>query len=516
MDTDVNNNNDKANHCVYISFDNNDQSISFFINYLKATFNHHGIYQLDDQSDRLADRIKILVVVFSKEDTFSAPENLVNQLPKKDLVVVPVLYKVTILSARQNAMLDQVLLDSSAVLPGHIYNEERSEYEFTKEIARDVCEKLYPTAEIGIHRRQKEIENLLCKQPWGVRTLGIFGKPGIGKTTLAIALFRHMSGGYDASCLIKDFDTKYNGKRLDPLDPDYLSEIPMEEFDQNCIDSEPINRKKRVLIALDDVRNAPDAKSFLGGFDKFGPGSLIIITSQNEQILKECQVSVFYELKGLNDEEALELFTRCAFGNIVIEEDPLDLSKNEIKSKTMVEMVSTLPDVCEVLIAENKCIRLIPYEEYNEAKENKEFQSDNDAVSATRDTDIITLTTSDLCSKSYPQKNLRSRIYKRFSKSLPRNLRLYRLDYNSMIRSLSEHLQKHHNDILQGVASQLQKLSQSFLNSRDHDLLEQNLQRLFTLSGGCDRIKRFLDLLRKNRELNRKGRRELEIKLNRD
>ena len=85
-----------------------------------------------------------------------------------------------------------------------------------------------------------------------------------------------------------------------------------------------------------------------------------------------------------------------------------------------------------------------------------------------------------------------------------------------MIRSLSEHLQKHHNDILQGVASQLQKLSQSFLNSRDHDLLEQNLQRLFTLSGGCDRIKRFLDLLRKNRELNRKGRRELEIKLNRD
>ena len=119
MDTDVN------NHCVYISFDNNDQSISSFINYLKATFNHHGIYQLDDQSDRLADRIKILVVVFSKEDTFSAPENLVNQLPKKDLVVVPVLYKVTILSARQNAMLDQVLLDSSAVLPGHIYNEER-------------------------------------------------------------------------------------------------------------------------------------------------------------------------------------------------------------------------------------------------------------------------------------------------------------------------------------------------------------------------------------------------------
>lgn len=123
---------------------------------------------------------------------------------------------------------------------------------------------------------------------------------------------------------------------------------------------------------------------------------------------------------------------------------------------------------------------------------------------ATRDTDLITLTTSDLCSKSYPQKSLRARLYNRFSKSIPRNLRLYRLDYNSMIRSLSEHFQKHHV-LVQGVSSQLQKLSQSFSNSRDHDLLEQNLQRLLTLSGGCDRIKRVLDFLRKIRELNRKG-----------
>lgn len=73
-----------------------------------------------------------------------------------------------------------------------------------------------------------------------------------------------------------------------------------------------------------------------------------------------------------------------------------------------------------------------------------------------------------------------------------------------MIRSLSEHFQKHHV-LVQGVSSQLQKLSQSFSNSRDHDLLEQNLQRLLTLSGGCDRIKRVLDFLRKIRELNRKG-----------
>lgn len=240
-----------------------------------------------------------------------------------------------------------------------------------EEIARDVCEKLYPTEEIGIHRRLEEIENLLCEKPWCVRTLGIFGTADIGKTTLVTALFRHMSGGYDASCLIKDFHTKYNENRLETLDHEYLSEIPVEKFDLNSVDSEPNLRKKRVLVALDDVRNAQDAKSFLDGFNKFGPGSLIIIISRDKQILEECQMSEFYELKGLKDEEALKLFTRCAFGNDVIEDNLMDLSMNEIecyngkpcdirsyakevKIKTMLEIRPALPDVCELFITGNE------------------------------------------------------------------------------------------------------------------------------------------------------------------
>lgn len=127
----VDNKNNKADHCVYISFDNNDPSIYSFINYLKATFNRHGIYQLDDESHGFAERIRVLVVVFSKDYTFYAPENIVNNRSKSNLVVVPVLYGVTISSAwQQIAGLDQVtmwqlVLLYSAVLPGHVYNKKR-------------------------------------------------------------------------------------------------------------------------------------------------------------------------------------------------------------------------------------------------------------------------------------------------------------------------------------------------------------------------------------------------------
>lgn len=280
------------------------------------------------------------------------------------------------------------------------------ESEFLEEIARDLFEKLYPTEEIGIQSPLKELENLLCKQPWGVRTIGIFGEPRIGKTTLASAFFRLISHGYDDSCFIKDFQKEYNEKSLEYLPLEYSSKTPMEKLDLKRFDSQPSHRKKWVLIALDDVRNAQDAKSFLGGYDKFGPGSLIIITSEKREILEQCQMNEIYELNGLNDEDALKLFTRCAFGTEVIEKNLLDLSMRvvecsdgnphalrsyaeELMGKVMVEMGQAFPDDCDVFgngqdgscgNEKNTYLRLTPCEEDNEPQETKEFPSDHNAV----------------------------------------------------------------------------------------------------------------------------------------
>ncbi|KFK22778.1 hypothetical protein AALP_AAs40503U000100 [Arabis alpina] len=284
-----------------------------------------------------------------------------------DFVVVPVFYHDSKSSVEQHMensgdTFKAVRNSMPKLRRCHEYDGERSESEFQEEIARDVFEKLYPTEEIGIQSIILDIEDLLCKQPWGVRTI------------------------------------------------------------------EPSYRKKRVIIALDDVRKAQDAKSFLGEFDKFGLGSLIILTSRDKRILQDCQMSEIYELKGLNDKDALKLFTRCAFGKDVIEENLLNdsvkaiecckgnpstlrLDAKEFKGKATIEKELVLPDVCEVFITgddvscdivKNTDMQIIPCEEDDAPQENKVFPSDHNAVLATKDTKTIILTPSHLCTKLLP------------------------------------------------------------------------------------------------------------------
>ncbi|WZZ35473.1 hypothetical protein YC2023_018874 [Brassica napus] len=199
--------------------------------------------------------------------------------------------------------------------------------ELIEEIAKNVSEKLNPTENIGIHKQLRVLENLLCKQPWGFRSIGILGKPGIGKTTFVEAAFQRMRDGYN----VFRFIIECNNKIIEHFSDEDFQEIVMEEFDLNNQDAGPCHRRKRLLLVLDGLQNAQDAESFLRGFNRFGPGSLLIITSSDRKVLELCHVNEIYELKGLNDEDALKLFTRCVFGKDVIDEELRKLSVSEIE-----------------------------------------------------------------------------------------------------------------------------------------------------------------------------------------
>ncbi|XP_023637102.1 protein DA1-related 4-like [Capsella rubella] len=521
----------EVNHNVYLSFDGKDSCVSSFISYLNLAFERQGIYafldgknndhdeaaEIESESERFCN-LRAFVVVFSKTFHKSILEKY-NKHPccdNDDFVVVPVFYGISIASVKEHIKNLGALQRLMMKWPhGHEYDAKRSEYEFQEDIARDVFEKLYPTEEIGIYERQLEIENLLCKQPWAIYTLGICGKHGIGKTTLVRAIFRRICSDYDASCFNKDFQTGYNGMGPKSLSLEYLSETPMETFGQSSSDSEPTYRKKRVIVVLDDVQKVQSAKSFLGGFDKFGRGSLIIITSRDRKVLEQCQMNEIYELKGLNDKDALKLVTRYAYGKDVIEENhleylpmikrfdgnPLALRKyaEELKGHAMADMGPLLPNVSTVFMnsqelscgeVEKQTDTHISYETDHETQPNKGFSSDGDDVQANLDTKTILVPSSELYterkSRSQTQKNPR---FGHYCNRISKSLRVYRLDYLSF-----ESLYKH-----------LNRLWLRFSKSQDDvNQLEHRLQVLLHRSGGSIVIRRLLQLVQTYKQGNPK------------
>ncbi|XP_065623343.1 disease resistance protein RUN1-like [Quercus suber] len=84
--------------------------------------------------------------------------------------------------------------------------------------------------------------------------------------------------------------------------------------------------RKRILLVLDDVNKPKQLKMLVGEHNWFGACSRIIITTRDAHLLKEHQVDEIYEVKGLNDENALQLFFSKAFKEKHVVEDYRELS----------------------------------------------------------------------------------------------------------------------------------------------------------------------------------------------
>ena len=84
---------------------------------------------------------------------------------------------------------------------------------------------------------------------------------------------------------------------------------------------------KRIFLVLDDVNQLDQLKMLAGKHDWFGSGSRIVITTRDEHLLKTYEVDEIYEVKGLNDEDALHLFCLNAFKKENVPADYFKMSK---------------------------------------------------------------------------------------------------------------------------------------------------------------------------------------------
>ncbi|KAD6454839.1 hypothetical protein E3N88_09545 [Mikania micrantha] len=186
-----------------------------------------------------------------------------------------------------------------------------------------------------------------------VRIIGIWGMGGAGKTTLARAVFDHISIRFEGKSFVENVREVSKGSvsGLKKLQKQVLRDVLNDQSIKVTSVSDGINKMKKMmrgrkaLVVLDDVDDLEHLEALVGNHDWFKPGSRIIITTRDKQVLVAQGVhdANIYNISLLSDNEAICLFNRHAFGREVPNQ------RNEELSGKFVHYAAGLPLTIKVL-----------------------------------------------------------------------------------------------------------------------------------------------------------------------
>ncbi|KAJ8747312.1 hypothetical protein K2173_012960 [Erythroxylum novogranatense] len=347
-------------HHVFVSFRGEDTRHNFVCHLDKAlsgkglkTFVDYQLRRGEEINTALLQAIhdsKVAIVIFS--ENYASSSWCLDELLKiiechesHNQIVIPVFYRVNPSDVRkQNGSFEESFakhsenprysnkiqkwkdaLTQAANISGRDSNAIREEDKLIDLIVRDVLEKLkHPSpcsleGFVGLKSKISQVKTLLATGSSDVRMLGIWGMGGIGKTTLAEAIFAEVSSQFEGHCIIKKVREAWEKGREQRLLEQLFSELLEQshvKIDTTIIGPEPFLverlKSKRVFVVFDDVTDRSQLENLIGNQCWFGAGSNIIITSRDKQVFEGITDNI-YEVEALSDTESHQLFVRNAF-----------------------------------------------------------------------------------------------------------------------------------------------------------------------------------------------------------
>ncbi|XP_028760603.1 putative disease resistance protein At4g11170 [Neltuma alba] len=343
---------------VFLSFRGKDTRLNF-VSHLYESLRQSGIRTfIDDESldagkeirPSLFEAIKesrIAIIIFSQNyatSTFCLDElvQIIECFKEESRLVCPVFYHVDPSYVRHQTgsyghaladlqsrpgIKDETLrkwrwaLSQAADLSGwHFQLGITKEQEHIKTITREVSAKINRTLlevadyPVGLEFRGKEVISLLDlgsnKNPLMV---GICGIGGIGKSTIARAVYNSVADNFDGLCFlanVREISYKHGLSHLQETLLHKLvreKELKLGDFYEGISIIKNRLQNKKILLILDDVDKAEQLRALAGSCEWFGLGSRIIITTRDKQLLASRGIQRIYVVKGLSADESLQL-----------------------------------------------------------------------------------------------------------------------------------------------------------------------------------------------------------------
>ncbi|MED6203785.1 hypothetical protein PIB30_002548 [Stylosanthes scabra] len=220
-----------------------------------------------------------------------------------------------------------------ANLSGYHFKQGKGyEYMFIGNIVEDISKRITRRPALHVADQPVGLQSRVSKVAWlldvesnaGVHMVGIYGIGGIGKTTLAAAVYNLIADHFEGACFLENVRENSNGHGLVHLQNILLSEV-LGENDIKLTSSKQgaskiHNRlcRKKVLLVLDDVDDPEQLKAIAGKPEWFGCGSRVIITTRDKHLLTRHGVERTYEVQGLNEKDSLNLLTWNAFKSDIV------------------------------------------------------------------------------------------------------------------------------------------------------------------------------------------------------
>jgi len=182
-----------------------------------------------------------------------------------------------------------------------------------------------------------------------VCTIAICGMEGSGKTTLAKAIYHQIHDSFKDKSFIEDIAQISRTRGDIHLQGQLLSDVLKTKVEIHNVDMgrSMIRERlsgKRVLIVLDEVDlYCPLLFDLRESRAWSGEGTVIIITTRDEDLLRIHQVDSVYSIKPMNENESLELLSWHAF------REPKHKEEYHLLAKRVAAYCGGLPLALEVI-----------------------------------------------------------------------------------------------------------------------------------------------------------------------